>query len=517
MVTSMPVSNLPQQHASAPMPVQKYPRYATNASVDLVLGAEIVKASLANISLGGVFVRIDKPPPTGTALRLRVHWGDAPLAFQGRVVHVIDPQTGAKKGHPAGVGLQFDVVAPSTMQQLTRLVDALAEEARREKARKSAVRFIDSVTVHVHVDRAVLTDLWNLGLKHGGLFAEGAPPPLRTVVKVVMGTLELVAEVVHVDKNGAGLQLKDLEGAKKATLVRFLDGTADTLVHKENKPLGPPLEKVLVAARRLFTGIEEGDNFGAIGLPITAPEHEVRQRCEGLRRLFSVPPPDASPPQRARIEAAQRALERVEPFAIARAVALRREAELVKVPDPKATVRVDDEVRDLLASAGNHERNGERADAKKLLLRAVELAPDHPVARKRLHEVSAAIDALAAMQLLDRADVFVAGTGMKQQAIDAAREASRLSRARPVQLRACRVLAKAGLPEEAIAIAEALVADDPKDVHALTALLTLHEKMHAWRDAARTGEALLRLKPGDRDPELTKRVKKAVEMARSRS
>jgi tetratricopeptide (TPR) repeat protein/Tfp pilus assembly protein PilZ len=504
-------TTLPPQLAGQ-TPVQKHPRYPTNAPVDLVLGAEIVKAPLVNISLGGVFIRTDKPPPTGSPVRLRLHWGDIPLAFQGRVVHVIDPHAGAKKGHPAGIGVQFDNVAPSTLQQLTRLVDVLAEEARREKARKSAVRFADSVTVHVHVDRAVLTDLWNLGLKHGGLFAEGAPPPFGTVVKVIMGTLELVAEVVHVDKNGAGLQLKDLEGAKKATLVRFLDGTADTLVHKENKPLGPPLEKVLVAARRLFTGIEEGDNFGALGLPITAAEHEVKQRCEGLRRLFSVPPPDASPPQRARIEAAQRALERIEPFAIARAVALRREAELVKVPDRQAQVRVDDEVRDLIANAGNHERKGERAEAKRLLLRAVELAPDHPVARRRLDEVSAAIDALSAMQLLDRADVFVAGTGMKQQAIDAAREASRLSRARPVQLRACRVLAKAGLPEEAIIIAEALAAEDPKDAHALTALLTLHEKMQSWREAARAGEALLRLKAGD--AELQKRVKKAVDMAR---
>jgi tetratricopeptide (TPR) repeat protein len=513
MVVDMTATTLPPTPST---PVQKHPRYPTSAPVDLVLGAgaEIVKAPLVNISLGGVFIRTDNAPPTGSPVRLRLHWGDIPLAFQGHVVHVIDPVAAAKKAHPAGVGVQFDSVAPSTLQQLTRLVDALAEEARREKARKSAVRFTDSLTVHVHVDRAVLTDLWNRGLKHGGLFAEGPPPPFGTVVKVVMGTLELVAEVVHLDKSGAGLQLKDLEGAKKATLVRFLDGTADTLVHKENKPLGPPLEKVLVAARRLFTGIEEGDNFGALGLPITAHEHEVRQRSEGLRRLFSVPPTDASPPQRARIEAAQRALERIEPIAIARAAALRREAELVTVPDKQAQVRVDDEVRDLLAAAGNHERRGERNDAKRCLLRAVELAPDHPVARRRLDEVQGAIDAVNAMQLLDRADVFVAGTGMKDQAIASAREAAHLSRLRPVQLRACRVLAKAGRPEEAVTIAEALHAEDPKDVHALTALLTLHEKLSSWRDAARAGEALLRLKPGDAD--LTKRVKKAVDMARSR-
>lgn len=516
MVMDMTATTLSQSPdgPTGPTPLQKHPRYLTTAAVDLVLGAEIVKAPLVNISLGGVFIKTDKPPPTGSLVRVRLHWGDIPLAFQGHVVHVIDRHTAAKKAHPAGIGVQFEGIAPSTLHQLTRLVDALAEEARREKARKSAVRFADSVTVHVHVDRAVLTDLWNCGLKQGGLFAEGAPPPYGTVVKVIMGTLELVAEVVHIDKNGAGLQLKDLEGAKKATLVRFLDGTADTLMHKENKPLGPPLEKVLVAARRLFTGIEEGDNFGALGLPITAAEHEVKQRAEGLRRLFSVPPSDASPPQRARIEAAQRALERIEPVAIARAVALRREAELVKVPDRQAQVRVDDEVRDLLASAGNHERKGERNDAKRCYLLAVELAPDHPVARRRLDDVTASIDSISAMQLLDRADVFVAGTGMKQQAIDAAREASRLSRARPVQLRACRVLAKAGLPEEAILIAEALVAEDPRDAHAQTALLTLHEKTQSWREAARAGEALLRLKVGD--VELQKRVKKAVDMARNR-
>lgn len=496
-------------------PVQKHPRYPSSAPVDVVAGAEIMQQlPLLNISVGGVFIRTSQPLATGSPVRLRLHAG-VPLGLLGHVVHVIDEAASARKSHPAGMGVQFDAVSAPTLALLQQFVEGLAAQGRRERARRYAVRFLDQATVHVHVDRALVADLWSEGLKQGGLYVangEVMAPPLGALVKVMIGSLELSAEVVHLDRGGAGLQLKDLEGAKRTALDRFLDGSTEALAAKVHKPLGPPLGKVLAVARRLFMGIDDNDGFGAVGLPATAAEHEVRARFDGMRRLFGAPPPEASPPQRARIEAATRALDRLEPVVLARVAALRREAEIVNVPGGAAKVRAGDELKALFTAAGEHERRGERVEARAAWARILELAPEHPLAMKKLETINAALEAAQAMDLLDRAEVFADGMGMHEEAVTLAREAARLSRARTVRLRALRVFAKTSHLEEAVLLADELIDVDPADQHALQALVVLHERGKAWREAARAGEALLRLKPAD--IELQKRVKKIVELAR---
>jgi tetratricopeptide (TPR) repeat protein len=226
-----------------------------------------------------------------------------------------------------------------------------------------------------------------------------------------------------------------------------------------------------------------------------------------MKRLFSAPRPDATPPQAARIEAACRAVARLEPVLLARVAAMRKEAQL-------ATVKVDvsDQVHELVVEATRFEIENKKVEARKSLEKALELAPDDEAVKRKLGTLTAAIDLAQAAELVKSAEVFVNGVGMKGEAVRRAREAVRLTKHREVRLLAVRVFAKAGESADAILIAEELVDADPRDALAMQALLTLHEKAHDWRAAAKIGEALLRLKGGD--VELQKRLKKIVEQIR---
>jgi Flp pilus assembly protein TadD len=492
--------------------VQKHPRYRWNAPVDVVtVSAEIQQWPAENISLGGIFLRTNQPPPLGSFLRLRLRSDNDTIGLLGKVVHIIDAATAAEKAHPPGIGVQFENVPPKTSEVLKRFVDGLALAALRERAFKAPVHFASSSVVQVRSDRATLQQLWENGLKHGGVFAEGEAPPLGSPVRVFIGPVELNGEVVTLDPfKGGAVTIRDLDGPKREAIATFVDGTAPLLFYKEIKA-SPQLTKVLAAARRLFTGLEDGDPAGALGLPVTATTGDIQERARLLKRVFIAPPEDASPPQKARLEAACRALQKVEDMALQRAVALRKEAELAQRPPPVAVVD-EGAIRELLAEAAALERTGERVAARKLLVKALDLAPGHEMARKRLADLDSAIDLARACDLLGKAEVFIQGVGMKNEAIDKAREASSLSKVREVRLRAVRVLAKAGDPNGATELAEELLVVDPKDVLALNALLVLHERASRWAQAARVGEALLRLKPGD--SELQKRVKAIVEHVR---
>jgi tetratricopeptide (TPR) repeat protein len=495
--------------------IQKYPRYRLNAPIDLFTAlSEHRGLPLENISLGGVFIRTTEPPPPGARVKLLLQpdLGDAtasPLRLIGRVVHVIDERMGQIKAHPPGIGVQFEGVTGEIEAQLQRLVDALAERARRERVRRSGARFVDHATVYVRPERDLLTELWGQSLKHGGLFAEGDPPPFGTQLTVVIGSMHVRAEVVHVQENGAGLQLKDFDGVRATAIQRFVDGETEEIEYQEDKPVGPPLGKVLAVVRRLFAGLEEDDPLGALGLAPTAHEKEVQTRAEGLRRLLSVKPPGASPPQLARIDAAFRAVARAEPLALTRVAALRKEAELA-VAGKKDSAR--DEARKLVAEATSLEARGLRMDARRCLERALELTPTDDAIRRRYEALTSQMDIARAADLLASAEVFVTGVGMTEQAIRNAREAARITSMREIRLRAIRVLAKACEYTDAELLAQELLEKDPRDALALQALMLIHEKAQNWSEAARAGEALVRLKPYDED--IAKRVKKIVEQAR---
>ena len=500
--------------------VQKHPRYRVDASVDVVTAsAEMQKLALTDISLGGMFIRTNAPPPPGSAVRVRLFSTapDATLGLMGRVVHVIDGAMGSRKAHPPGMGVQFEGLSPHTQALLEVFVDGLAQEARRARARFLGVaRFVEGgAAVEVAAERAVLAELWSQqNLKHGGLYADGPPPARGTQVVVRMGSLVFRADVVHVDAGaGAGLQLLDFDGHKREAVRRFVEGVADGIAVEPAAFVGPPLGKVLAAARRLFDGLEANDGFGALGLPDTADDEAVRNRTLGLSRLFAADRPDATPPQRARIEAATRAVARLEPVLLARVAALRKQAELARLPPVGVEVGGHDEVKALIDEAVACERRGERDEARKLLARALEIAPQHAGATRRLAALNAAVDGERAADLLSSAEVFVQGVGMRDEAVRRAREAARLSILREIRLRALRVLIKAGEHTEAEQLAQEILDADPHDVHALQALMVLAERARDWRAAARAGEALLRLRPGD--GELQRRVKKFVAAARA--
>ena len=508
--------------------VQKHPRYPLHAAVDIVTNAAAVEQlPLENISLGGVFIRTARPSPKGSTVRMRLRSlspgalspggtdDGMTLGLVGRVVHVIDATTAAHKAHPPGMGVEFEGLSESTRAMLERLVDGLVDAARRERARRAAARYAPPSSVTVSDERAAVADLWTQGLEMGALFVESpSSPAFGTSVTVTVGPLTLHADVVHVDHGrGFGLQLTDLQGRKRAALQAYVDGTA-AAIDVEVRVVGPPLGKVLACARRLFTGIDEDDPFGGIGLPSTADADEVRARCQGLVRLFSVPPQDASPPQAARVEAACRAAARLEPVLLARVAGLRKEAEAQQLPRVVGTLQVDvrDHVKELVLQAQALERQGERVPARKLYDKALEMAPDDAGVRARLASLNEQMDLARAADLVKSAEVFVNGVGMRDEALQRARQAVRLTKHRDIRLLALRVLVKAGEELEAQLLAEDLLDVDPRDPHALQVLLYLHERAKRWPAAARVGEALLRLKPADTD--LQKRLKKIIENVR---
>lgn len=102
---------------------------------------------------------------------------------------------------------------------------------------------------------------------------------------------------------------------------------------------------------------------------------------------------------------------------------------------------------------------------------------------------------------------------MKDEAARLARVALDASPAREVRLRALGVLAKTGFVDEAISAGQALLAADVTDPLALQVLMHLYERTKHRMLAARTGEALLRLRPND--VELQKTVRRLIKAART--
>ncbi len=499
-----------------PAPIlPKHPRYRVRADVDVVeADAALRRLPLENISLGGMFIKTLAASTPGSSLRVRLFdpASDATLGVTARVVHVIDEPASLIKRHPAGMGVQYLDVAPHTAALLRAFVERLAQSAQVEPVRTSSARFVSAQAVEVDPGRLALRALWEQSLKVGGLFAEGPPPALGSAVEVRIGGLRLRGEVVHVQPGvGAGVQLADPTGEGRAAVVRYLAGEVDRLGQPAAVPRGPPLHKVLALVRQLFAGLEVADGFAALALPMTATEEDVRRRAASVRRILASPHADATPPQAARIEAALRALARLEPALLARVVALRNEAELV--PRRATPSAEDGRRRELLAAAAAAAANGDQHLARGHLARALELCPDDVEVKQRLVQAQQAIDTAHALEAVGQAEVFVKGLGMKDEAARLARMALEASPVREIRLRALGVLARAGFLDEAITVGEGLLATDESDPLALQMLMHLYERTKERVRAARTGERLLRLRP--HDAELQKIVRRLVKAART--
>jgi hypothetical protein len=111
---------------------QQHPRFAATIPVGIVTDqGDVVVHDLVDISMGGVFVRTPTPAAPGSCVRLRLLVGEvaAIVPVMGRVVHVIDQQTGKETARAPGMGVMFDGLAPEAEGRLRRFVDGL--EVRR--------------------------------------------------------------------------------------------------------------------------------------------------------------------------------------------------------------------------------------------------------------------------------------------------------------------------------------------------------------------------------------------------
>lgn len=493
----------------------KHPRYRVRADVDVLENdASLRRLPIENISLGGMFIKTLSAPSPGSPLRVRLFdpVSEATLGVSARVVHVIDEPMSLLKHHPAGMGVQYLDVPPQTASLLRAFVERLVQSANAQPVRTSSARFVSAQVVEVDPGRPALRALWEQSLKVGGLFAEGFAPALGSTVEVRIGGLRLHADVVHVQEGvGAGLQLTDPTGEGRAAVLRYLAGDVDRLGIAAPAPLGPPLHKVLALVRQLFAGLEVADGFAALALPMDANEDDVRRRAASVRRILSAPHPDATPPQAARIEAALRALARLEPALLARVVALRHEAELV--PRGATGSAEQGRRRELLDAATAAAAQGDQHLARGHLARALELCPNDVEIKQRLVQAQQAIDTARALEAVGQAEVFVKGLGMKDEAARLARMALEASQVREIRLRALGVLARAGFLDEAITVGEGLLATDESDPLALQMLMHLYERTKERVRAARTGERLLRLRP--HDAELQKTVRRLIKAART--
>ena len=71
-----------------------------------------------DISEGGVFIRMDRPRPEGTAIRLQLMVGDRELSIGGVVVRSIRPGEGAAPG----IGVLFTELRPEDRSFVQQLV-----------------------------------------------------------------------------------------------------------------------------------------------------------------------------------------------------------------------------------------------------------------------------------------------------------------------------------------------------------------------------------------------------------
>jgi len=112
---------------------------------------------------------------------------------------------------------------------------------------------------------------------------------------------------------GAGLQITDLSGPKKAALEDYVEGRSVTVgvASAPGRDEAPPVEAALEQARRLLAKADEEALYAAVGLSPETPTAKVRTELEALADRFKSSMPHAKPPQAARLQAALTVLERL--------------------------------------------------------------------------------------------------------------------------------------------------------------------------------------------------------------
>jgi tetratricopeptide (TPR) repeat protein len=500
---------------------QKHPRYPSDARavVRFPHGEERV-LSLINISKGGMFACANEHElfAPGIDVDVRVHLPST-LLLTGRatVVHVLSIALAKQKHHAPGVGFSFAALDDTSRSSLQRY---LAEQARARRGPR-----IETGRVIVEIaSRAELHALWSGELKSGGLFVSVPNPPMRgTALPVEFrtpdGRLSVTGEVVHVVSSddakqtgypvGIGLAL-NITADVRARVNAYLSGQTQEFGHDGADVLSlVPVSSVIQAARRLFDGLERGDAFFAAGLHADASADDEKRAIHTLTGLFTLPFPDASPAQQARIDTALRALDRVSSL-LSETRRARDEGQITttKTDEPGLSAR---EVEDVLQASFAAEREGDAAAAIRVVREALQLSKNDRGLLARFQTLDERANAHFARDALERA-ATMAQAGMPEQSRALVEKAiARLPRD-DVKRAGLLVLGRLRADRDAVVLAEELVARHPDDVVIWRVMFAATQRMGLDRDALRAGETLLRLEPKNADvkkrvAELKKRVR----------
>ncbi len=465
--------------------VQRYPRYSTNVPVEVLeLDSSRVRSlSLENISLGGAFVR-ELWVPLGTPLVLRIAALDG-IEASARAVHLVDTAAAERKGHPPGVGLRFDPLTAVARGKLLEFFEGISaatlwplEPPPRPAVLSEAPGLVRTLAQRVKpgvVEVAFgsvpeLLDLWVRDLSKGRLFVHTAEyavlrARLEVRLRAAHGTFTLETEVVHQvvfapasePAFGLGLQLAGF-AAVKERLEQFLRGAQAPVPAAPDPEQASRLAAVLDEVKRFFAGLETGQPRHALGLSAQATPLEHRARLVELERLFSRTPGGASAPQLARLDAALRALTRLD-----RQQAVRDQAvgQLALVPEETPVFRPGPPPPPPSTAYDDLEPDQHSADA-----------------------------------LISQAEVFIT-TDMRSDAREAILEALELDCDEPLLERAIGVCMRTGDVSMGVAISQRVLAANPKSASAWRALLTIYEQKGHFALALRAAQALQGLEPRD--------------------
>ena len=109
---------------------RSYPRLVGErlAQVELRDREDLRQLWAHDISKGGVFIKTDNPPPTGTRLEVQLMTPDGALSLYGQVVHIVDEASAERFNMPAGVGVQFVDLNADKRRAIQEYVDGLQQE-----------------------------------------------------------------------------------------------------------------------------------------------------------------------------------------------------------------------------------------------------------------------------------------------------------------------------------------------------------------------------------------------------
>jgi tetratricopeptide (TPR) repeat protein len=452
-----------------PPSAMRLPRFPTAASVDVYAVSDRTyrQLSLSNISAGGAFVRELTWVPQGDSVIVRIT--SANFEARARTVHVLTPSTAA--GRTPGAGLMFQDLSVSARQQLSDFVATISGPrpvVAPQAPRHLVANAIAVDRLEVRLGMADLVTLWSAELSKGRLVLHStARVPLRNRVHVRLSTpkgiFELTAEVVHqfdAPGIGVGLGFHLLDSAERQALERFITSGQAHASTRQNS--GNPAE-VMELARQFLAGAEQGARQ-ALGLPAHAPIDEVKNRLARLTELFTHPPAGLTPPQRARLETALRALARVNgrlhDEGDGRLVVAAKPPEFTPTPVP------------MMSSASRVAPMSSRATP-------VPVAP-----------AKGAFDTLPpervdARELVEAAEVF-ATSGMKAEARNAITQLVELDpNDSEVLSRAAKVCAKISDVARGVSLAQQAVTLNPRNRRARETLVAVFESQGHWAHALR--------------------------------